>query len=202
MKVAVLKETRPDELRVALVPQGVQQLVKAGLEVTVESGAGAASGASDDDYRAAGASIAADAAKALSGAGMVLHVNPPTTNEVAGMGEGTILVSYLNPLTDLALVKALQARKITGISMELVPRITRAQSMDALSSQATVAGYKAVLMAADSLPKFLPMFTTAAGHDPSRPRRWCWAPASRGSRPSPRPSAWARSSRRSTSVPP
>jgi NAD(P) transhydrogenase subunit alpha len=163
MKVAVLKETRPDEHRVALVPQGVQQLVKAGLEVTVQSGAGAASGASDDDYRAAGASIAPDAAKALSGADIVLHINPPSAEEVGGMGEGSILVSFLNPLVDLDLVRRLQSRKITGISMELVPRITRAQSMDALSSQATVAGYKAVMMAADHLPKFLPMFTTAAG---------------------------------------
>jgi len=163
MKVAVLKETRPDEHRVALVAQGVQQLVKAGLEVTVQSGAGTASGASDDDYRAAGASIVPDAAQALSGADIVLHINPPSAEEVGGMGEGAILVSFLNPLVDLDLVRKLESRKITGISMELVPRITRAQSMDALSSQATVAGYKAVLMAADHLPKFLPMFTTAAG---------------------------------------
>lgn len=163
MKVAVLKETRPGELRVALVPQGVQQLVKAGLEVVVESGAGVASGISDDEYKSAGAGVAPSAAEALKGAGMVLHINPPQPGEVAGMGEGTILVSFLNPLLDPELVKKLQAGKITGISMELVPRITRAQSMDALSSQATVAGYKAVLMAADALPRFLPMFTTAAG---------------------------------------
>ena len=163
MKVAVLKETRPGELRVALVPQGVQQLVKAGLEVVVERGAGEASGASDDDYRAAGASIAATVAEALSGAGMCLHINPPTPAEVTGMGEGSILVSFLSPLSDLDLVRKLEGRKVTAISMEMVPRITRAQSMDALSSQATVAGYKAVLMAADNLPKFLPMFTTAAG---------------------------------------
>ncbi|MGD8322234.1 MAG: Re/Si-specific NAD(P)(+) transhydrogenase subunit alpha [Gemmatimonadota bacterium] len=163
MKVAVLKETRPGEQRVALVPQGVQTLVKSGLEVTVETGAGAASGASDDDFEAAGATIASSASEALSGAGMVLHVNAPTQEEIAGMGEGTILVSYLNPLNNLDGVRALQKGKVTGISMELVPRITRAQSMDALSSQATVAGYKAVLMAADHLPKFLPMFTTAAG---------------------------------------
>jgi NAD(P) transhydrogenase subunit alpha len=163
MKVAVLKETCPGELRVALVPQGVQQLVKAGLEVVVESGAGVASGISDDEYKSAGAGVAPSAAEALKGAGMVLHINPPQPGEVAGMGEGTILVSFLNPLLDPELVKKLQAGKITGISMELVPRITRAQSMDALSSQATVAGYKAVLMAADALPRFLPMFTTAAG---------------------------------------
>ena len=163
MKVAVLKETRPGEHRVALVIQGVQQLVKAGLEVVVEGGAGAASGISDEDYRSAGASIASSASEALKGAGMVLHINPPTAAEAAGLESGSILVSFLNPLNNTDLVRKLQDGKVTGISMELVPRITRAQSMDALSSQATVAGYKAVLMAADHLPKFLPMFTTAAG---------------------------------------
>ncbi len=166
MKVAVLKETRPGEHRVALVPQGVQALIKSGLDVTVESGAGVASGASDDAYREAGASVASSSSEALQGAGLVLRVNPPSVSdpdEVSGLGEGTILVSFLNPLGNLELMKKLAAAKVTSISMELVPRITRAQSMDALSSQATVAGYKAVLMAADLLPKFLPMFTTAAG---------------------------------------
>lgn len=163
MKVAVLKETRPGERRVALVVQGVQQLVKAGLQVAVESGAGAAAGVSDEDYRAAGATVASSATEALQGAGLVLHINPPTSEEAGRVGEGAILVSFLSPLTSPELVKKLRDRKVTGISMEMVPRITRAQSMDALSSQATVAGYKAVLMAADHLPKFLPMFTTAAG---------------------------------------
>lgn len=163
MKVAVLKETRPGENRVALVKEGVQALIKAGLQVAVESGAGAAAGMSDEDYRAAGATVASSAAEALQGAGLVLHINPPKPDELNGMGEGSILVSFLSPLTSPELVKKLQEKKVTGISMEMVPRITRAQSMDALSSQATVAGYKAVLMAADHLPKFLPMFTTAAG---------------------------------------
>jgi len=163
MKVAVLKETRPGEDRVALVAQGVQALVKSGLEVSVESGAGVASGVSDDEYREAGATVAAGAAEAAKGAGLVLHIHPPDAAETALLDEGAILVSFLNPLGDPELVKRLQAAKVTGISMEMVPRITRAQSMDALSSQATVAGYKAVLMAADHLPRFLPMFTTAAG---------------------------------------
>jgi NAD(P) transhydrogenase subunit alpha len=163
MKVAVLKETRADEHRVALVPQGVQSLVKSGLEVVVEAGAGKAAGVTDDDYRQAGATVASSPTEALKGAGMVLLINPPGADTIATMAEGTILVSFLSPLTNPELVKALKNRKITGISMEMVPRITRAQSMDALSSQATVAGYKAVLMAADALPKFLPMFTTAAG---------------------------------------
>lgn len=163
MKVAVLKETRPEEERVALVPAGVQTLIKQGLEVVVESGAGVNAGVSDEDYKEAGASVVASAAEALQGAGMVLHVNPLTGDEIASLTEGMILVSYLNPLGDAEGVKALASKKITAISMEMVPRITRAQSMDALSSQATVAGYKAVLMAANRLPRFLPMFTTAAG---------------------------------------
>jgi NAD(P) transhydrogenase subunit alpha len=163
MKVAVLKETRPGEDRVALVPLGVQTLIKKGLEVVVESGAGAGSGVSDDEYKEAGATIAASATEALADAAMVLHLNPPTGAEIDALSEGTILVSYLNPLGDAESVKSLAARKVTAISMEMVPRITRAQSMDALSSQATVAGYKAVLMAAAQLPRFLPMFTTAAG---------------------------------------
>lgn len=163
MKVAVLKETRPEEERVALVPAGVQTLIKQGLEVVVESGAGVNAGVSDEDYKEAGASVVASAAEALQGAGMVLHINPLTGDEIASLTEGMILVSYLNPLGDAEGVKALASKKITAISMEMVPRITRAQSMDALSSQATVAGYKAVLMAANRLPRFLPMFTTAAG---------------------------------------
>ncbi len=169
MKVAVLKETRAGERRVALVPQGVKALLKAGLEVTIQTGAGLASSVPDAEYKEAGATIAASAAEALRDAGMVLAVNAPPPADVAAMSEGTILVSFLNPLTNPDLVRALAASKITGIAMEMIPRITRAQSMDALSSQATVAGYKAVLIAADHLPKFLPMFTTAAGT--SRPAK-------------------------------
>ena len=166
MKVAVPKETRPGELRVALVPQGVKALAKVGLKIVVETGAGAASGVSDNEYKEAGAEVVGSAAEALTGAGIILRVNPPSLSdpdEVSGIGEGTILVSFLNPLANQALVRHLSEARISSISMELVPRITRAQSMDALSSQATVAGYKAVLLAADHLPKFLPMFTTAAG---------------------------------------
>lgn len=166
MKVAVLKETRPGERRVALVPQGVQALTKSGMEIIVQSGAGEGSGASDEAYREAGATVVDGAAQALQGAGLVLHVGEPSISEpdeVAAMGEGTILVSFLGPLTNPDLIRRLAEKKITGISMEMVPRITRAQSMDALSSQATVAGYKAVLLGANGLPKFLPMFTTAAG---------------------------------------
>ncbi len=163
MRVAVLKETRSAENRVALVPLGVKNLVKRGLTVTVQTGAGETSGVSDLMYRDAGAEIAASAQETLKDAKLILVVNPPSSNELAHLSEGSILVGFLDPLSDPDLVSRLIELKVTGISMELVPRITRAQSMDALSSQATVAGYKAVLLAANHLPKFLPMFTTAAG---------------------------------------
>ena len=163
MRVAVLKETRSAENRVALVPLGVKNLVKRGLTVTVQTGAGETSGVSDLMYREAGAEIAASAQETLEDAKLILVVNPPSSNELAHLSEGSILVGFLDPLSDPDLVSRLIELKVTGISMELVPRISRAQSMDALSSQATVAGYKAVLLAANHLPKFLPMFTTAAG---------------------------------------
>ena len=163
MRVAVLKETRSAENRVALVPLGVKALVKRGLTVTVQTCAGETSGISDLMYREAGAEIAANAQETLRDAKVILVVNPPSPNELTHLSEGSILVGFLDPLSDPDLVSRLIDLKVTGISMELVPRITRAQSMDALSSQATVAGYKAVLLAANHLPKFLPMFTTAAG---------------------------------------
>lgn len=166
MNVAVLKETRPGESRVALVPAGVKSLTKLGLAVRIESGAGESAGVSDDDFREAGATIVGSPAEALNEAGLVLRINPPSLSdpdEVSGLASGSILVSFLDPLGAPDLIRALQSGGVTAISMEMVPRITRAQSMDALSSQATVAGYKAVLLAATQLPRFLPMFTTAAG---------------------------------------
>ena len=163
MRLAVLKETRSTENRVALVPLGVKALVKRGLTVTVQSGAGETSGISDLIYQEAGAEIASNAQDTLKDAKVVLVVNPPPSNELDLLSEGSILVGFLDPLSNSDLVSRLVELNVTGISMELVPRITRAQSMDALSSQATVAGYKAVLLAANHLPKFLPMFTTAAG---------------------------------------
>ena len=163
MRVAVLKEARPAENRVALVPIGVKALVKRGLTITVQSGAGETSGISDLIYREAGAEIATNAQDTLKDAKVVLVVNPPPSNELDLLSEGSILVGFLDPLSNSDLVSRLVELNVTGISMELVPRITRAQSMDALSPQATVAGYKAGLLAANHLPKFLPMFTTAAG---------------------------------------
>jgi len=166
MKVAVPKEIRPGERRVALVPAEVKALVKRGVVVAIEAGAGVEAGISDQAFAEAGAQVVPTAEDAVRGAGLVLRINPPSLSspdEVAPLQEGTVLVSFLSPLTNPDLVRRLAQAKITSISMELVPRITRAHSMDALSSQATVAGYKAVLLAAEHLPKFLPMFTTAAG---------------------------------------
>lgn len=163
MKVAVVKETRPGESRVALAPSGVSALTGKGMTVSVESGAGRTAGISDDAFREAGAEIASSASAALEGADLFLHVNPPSADETALLKRGAVVVSFLDPLGDAAGIGRLRDAGLTAISMEMVPRITRAQSMDALSSQATAAGYKAVLLAAAALPRFLPMFTTAAG---------------------------------------
>ena len=162
MKIGVLKESIPSERRVALTPDAVTALVKAKFEVLVETGAGAGAFFSDADYQAAGAKVT-DAATVCGQAQIVVRLNKPTEAEVAALREGTILIGFLQPANSADLLRRLAERKITGFAMEMIPRISRAQSMDALSSQATVAGYKAVLLAAHALPKFLPMLTTAAG---------------------------------------
>jgi len=169
MRIAVPKEIVAGERRVALVPALVAPLIKSGLEVAVEAGAGEGAFFADADYEKAGAKIVAEPAALYREAGIVLKVQRPTQHPVLGkhevdlMGEGSVLISFLQPAGDPDLVKRLVDRKITSLSMDTIPRISRAQSMDALSSQATVAGYKAVLIAASSLGKFLPMLTTAAG---------------------------------------
>ncbi len=163
MKVAVLKETHPNESRVGLVPDGVKFLKKKDIEVVVEKDAGLDAGFLDSAYEAEGAAVAPDAAAALSGADVVLKVKPPTVEEVGLLATGQILVSSMQPTQNLEIVKALRDAGVTMMAMELMPRITRAQSMDILSSQATVAGYKAVLLGANAIGKFLPMLTTAAG---------------------------------------
>jgi len=162
MIVLVLPESRPGELRVSLVAEGVRLLTKRGLRVQVPSGAGTAAGVSDADYEDAGAEVLEDE-PSYGAAGIALGVNPPSPEITARLSSGTVLVSFLDPLGDPAGAARLAASGVTALAMELVPRITRAQSMDALSSQATVAGYRAALLAAGHLPKFLPMFTTAAG---------------------------------------
>ncbi|GAC1684472.1 MAG: Re/Si-specific NAD(P)(+) transhydrogenase subunit alpha [Gemmatimonadaceae bacterium] len=163
MRIAVPTETAPDERRVALVPDSVGRLVKAGLEVTIQSTAGVRAGFSDASYRDAGATIAADTRAVFSTADLVAKVRRPTLDEVTLMRDGAVLVSLLPVSASADVIAALNARGVAALSLEQVPRITRAQSMDVLSSQSTVSGYKAVLIGAVELGKFLPMLTTAAG---------------------------------------
>ena len=165
MQVATPKETAEDERRVALVPDTATKLIAAGLEVSLESGAGEAAFLGDDAYEKVGVKIVKGqgAASLLKDAGAVLKVQAPTAAEVGLLNSGAVLISFLQPATQGDIVKALAKRGVTAFSLELVPRISRAQSMDALSSQASAAGYKAVLMAAGRLGKFFPMMMTAAG---------------------------------------
>jgi NAD(P) transhydrogenase subunit alpha len=167
MKLAVAREIQLGERRVALIPDTVRRLTQQGLEVLVEAGAGEAAYISDDDYEAAGARIIRDRAQLWGEADVMLKVSPPTVDdgqsEVDLLRDGAALIGFLNPLGHPEGIEALARRRITAFSMELIPRTSRAQSMDALSSQASVAGYKAALMAAAALPKYFPMLTTAAG---------------------------------------
>ena len=163
MKVAVPREIAPGERRVALVPEAAAALVKSGLEVLVETGAGDGAFHADAAFEKAGARIVPDAGTLYGEADVVLKVQKPTLGEVDRLREGAVLVSFLQPLTSPELVERLAARRITSFGMEGIPRISRAQKMDALSSQANLAGYKAVLIAAESLGKLFPMMMTAAG---------------------------------------
>ncbi len=161
MRIGVPRETAPRERRVALVPDAASRLSRAGHQVVVERGAGSCAGFPDEAYERAGARPG-DAAAAL-GAELVLKVRGPSAEEAERLAPGAILVAFLQPAASGPLLDRLAARGVTALAMERVPRITRAQSMDALSSQATVAGYKAVLLGAAALPKLLPLLTTAAG---------------------------------------
>jgi NAD(P) transhydrogenase subunit alpha len=163
VKVAIPKERATDERRVALVPDTAAKLKAASLDVSVESGAGAGAYIADEAYEAAGVKVVKTAASLLGDADAVLKVQAPSTDEVALLKSGSVLISFLQPATQADVVKALAKRGVTAFSLELLPRISRAQSMDALSSQASAAGYKAVLMAAGRLGKFFPMMMTAAG---------------------------------------
>src|SRR5215468_5322736 len=160
MIVSVPKETFPGEQRVALVPELVPKLTKASLDVVVQSGAGESAGFFDAEYERKGAHIEEDA---FGKADVLLKVQPPTVDEIGRMHEDALLISFLQPYTNATAIRALAARKITAFSMELMPRITRAQPMDALSAMSTIAGYKAVLIAASRLPKFFPLLMTAMG---------------------------------------
>lgn len=163
MKIAVPKESAQGERRVALVPETVGRLVKSGVPVAVESGAGTAAGYLDEAYAQAGAAIAPEV---LAGADVVAMVRRPSDAQLAKMHAGSLLISTLSPLGEPRYVEGLAATGLTTMSMDTIPRITRAQSMDALSSQANIAGYKAALLGAEYLPKFFPMLTTAAGTVP------------------------------------
>ncbi|MFP6697171.1 MAG: Re/Si-specific NAD(P)(+) transhydrogenase subunit alpha [Alphaproteobacteria bacterium] len=169
MKIAVLKERRADERRVAATPETVKKFVGLGVEIMVEAGAGAAAHFPDDEFQAAGAVIAADPAAALSGAGVVLKVRRPIMddedgeNELAAMSKGQALIAMLNPLIRRADCESYAQAGVNAYAMELMPRITRAQGMDVLSSQANLAGYKSVLDATEEYGRAMPMMMTAAG---------------------------------------
>ena len=169
MNIAVPREITPGEKRVALIPEVVARLVKDGHTIVVEAGAGDGAGFTDDAFRAAGATIASDAAALYSTADVVIKVQRPTRDERSGTHEvdllrpGSALVGLLSPRSDPELLRRLAERDVTAIALELVPRITRAQMMDVLSSQSTVAGYKAALLAANSVLRFFPLLMTAAG---------------------------------------
>jgi H+-translocating NAD(P) transhydrogenase subunit alpha len=165
MKIVVPKEAG-GERRVALVPESAGRLVKAGAAVEIEAGAGAAAGHADAAYEAAGATVGADRRSLLSGAELVLTVKPLPEADLGALRRDAAYIGMLRPLTSPDYVRALAGAGVRALAMELVPRITRAQKMDALSSQATVAGYRAVLLAAAHHTKFFPMFMTAAGTIP------------------------------------
>jgi NAD(P) transhydrogenase subunit alpha len=163
MRIAVPRERAPRESRVALVPESVAKLVKAGASIVVEHDAGLAAGFPDAQYVTAGATIAPDLSATVSAADLVAQVQPPTSADAAALPNGCAVVSYWQPGGTPDVLAALLSRQVRLLALERVPRITRAQSMDVLSSQATVSGYKAVLIGAAALPKMLPMLTTAAG---------------------------------------
>jgi NAD(P) transhydrogenase subunit alpha len=164
--IGILKETAPGETRVALLPESLKSLLAQGIEVSVEASAGVAAGASDEAYAQAGATVTADRAAILTSADLLPLVNAPCATDQALLKTGAVIIGFLKPLDAPHALDAAIARPVTMFSMELVPRISRAQSMDALSSMATVAGYKAVIAAADRLPRLFPMLMTAAGTIP------------------------------------
>ena len=164
MRISVPTETAPREQRVALPPDSAGRLIKSGLEVAVQRGAGQRAGFRDDAYASVGAQLVADAREALSTGQVVVKVQPPSSDEIGLLSAGSSLISLMRPGQHQDVATALAKRNVSALALELVPRITRAQSMDVLSSQSTVAGYKAVLLGAAELGKFLPMLTTAAGN--------------------------------------
>jgi len=161
MRIAVAKEIRAGEARVALVPDIISKLTKAGLEVVIEAGAGVKSGFTDDQYTAAGASV--KSGNVISDADVVASVTALTPEQFKSLKKGALTISFLSPTTQVDSIEAAAANGVTALSLELVPRISRAQSMDALTSQALCAGYRASLVAAELSPRFFPLLMTAAG---------------------------------------
>ncbi|HTG49629.1 MAG TPA: Re/Si-specific NAD(P)(+) transhydrogenase subunit alpha [Gemmatimonadales bacterium] len=166
MRIGVPKEAAPGERRVALVPESVKKLIQAGYDVSIEAGAGETAGYPDAAYREAGAAAETDSASLLGSADLVLKVGAPTAAEVSSMRQGAIYLGSLMPLRNPEVAQALAQRRITAFSTDAIPRTTRAQSMDTLSSMANIAGYKGVLLAATELNKYFPMLMTAAGMVP------------------------------------
>ena len=166
MLVFIPAETRVGESRVGLTPEGAQKLIKLGLTVSIQEGAGQASGYHDDEYKAVGASTVSGNS-ALGSADVVASVRPLENDAISQLKSGAITISFLSPTNDSQSVKALADKKVTALSFDVLPRISRAQSMDALTSQALCAGYRTVLIAAERAPKFFPMLMTAAGTIPA-----------------------------------
>ena len=163
MRLAIPRETHPGENRASITPETVKKLVRLGADLAIESGTGAGAGFSDEAYAAEGASVVTDRDALLGGADMVLRLRKPDLEEVAKLKPGCIHVSYLDPFNEHALIREFAAKSITAVSMEMIPRSTRSQKMDALSSQANLAGYMAVMLAATRLPRIFPMMMTPAG---------------------------------------
>ena len=163
MKISIPKETIHDETRVAATPQSVKELIKSGYEVNIETGAGTSSFISDDNFKNAGANIVNTTNELFKDSDIIIKVAAPTIDEIELMPKGSILISFFQPTIELEKVKSISNKKITGLSMHLVPRTTLAQKMDALSSQANIAGYKAVLVGSSHMSVYMPLLMTAAG---------------------------------------
>jgi NAD(P) transhydrogenase subunit alpha len=163
MKIAVVREAPSGETRAALMPDSVRALAAASATILIESGVGEAAGAQDSDYAAAGAKIENDRAELLSQSDVLLCVNRPSNDDIDRLRTGSVVIGFLRPLDEPANLIQMLERKLTAFAMELIPRSTRAQTMDALSSMATIVGYKAVLLAAERLPRMFPLLMTAAG---------------------------------------
>src|SRR4026208_787855 len=166
MNIVVLRETATDEARVALVPESVVKLVGLKASVQIESGAGLGAARTDDDYKQSGAGVSSDRAALLQSADVLACINRPSSEDLQQLKSGAVVLGFLRPLDEPKALEPAIGNKLTTFAVELIPRITRAQAMDALSSMATVVGYKAVLLGAETIPRMFPMLMTAAGTVP------------------------------------